>query len=43
MDEKWSGNSYLLDFNSFANHGGYLGCLFFITYLLTINKQVVCK
>jgi hypothetical protein len=28
MDDKWSGNSFLLSFSSLANYGGYLSCLF---------------
>ncbi len=43
MDGKWSGNSFLLVSSTLANHGGYLSCLLFTTYLLTTHKQVVSR
>jgi hypothetical protein len=41
MDDKLSGNSFLLACSFLANHCGYLSCFFFPTYLLTTHKQVV--
>jgi hypothetical protein len=38
MDDKWSGNSFLLDSSSLVNHGG-LAQLLFLYYLLTTDKQ----
>jgi hypothetical protein len=37
MNDKWTGNSFLLGFSSLANHGGYLSCFlsFPPTYLPT--------
>jgi hypothetical protein len=43
MDGKWSGNSFLLVSSTLANHGDYLSCLLFTTYLLTTHKQVVSR
>jgi hypothetical protein len=41
MDDKWSGNSFLLDSSSLVNHGG-LAQLLFLYYLLTTDKQGGC-
>jgi hypothetical protein len=38
MDDKWSGDSFLLDSSSLANHGGYLSCFFY--YLPTNNNPL---
>jgi hypothetical protein len=43
MNSKWSGNSFLLGSSSLVNHGSYLTCFFFSTYLLTTHKQVVSR
>jgi hypothetical protein len=32
MNDKWSGNSFLLGFSSLANHGGYLSCFPFFSF-----------
>ncbi len=42
MNDKWSGNNFLLGSSSLANHGGYLSCFFLFfspTYLPTNNPQ----
>jgi hypothetical protein len=38
MNDKWSRDSVLLGSSSVDNHGGYLRCLFFPTYLPTNNQ-----
>jgi hypothetical protein len=38
MDDKWSGNSYLLGFSSLVNHGGLASLLFF-HYPFTNNPE----
>jgi hypothetical protein len=43
MDGKWLGNNCLLGSNSLANHGGWLSCIYFTTYLLTTHQKVVNK